>query len=459
MYTKMENITAIDLNEQIKRVVLWNSLFLGLEIILGLIGNTTVLYVFVRRYKRCNFRFFVLCLAVLDMLGVLIAMPGEIVTLMFWYIYPPIPAFCKMKAFFNIFTVFGQAFCLLLIAVDRYRKIRAPHGWQISQRLAFALCVLIFVATGIISLPVPFLWGIRSFNDTTTNVTVTVCEKDGRHVNNWEHPLDISVIMAGIGAVLTATIALYIPITCTILTSESNDSVTMTKMKEQKQKEPKDVTSIPSIQVSEHMDIKDTAFYDKDTKSNTSYMPTSINIKTIVLGIHTVSESDITSSEFKETTSTLCFDTFKDETSSMTDEETSQNTKETIVTTTKIPLDKNTCITVFDRNLKHDILNKEKQSLRKRQFRNRARRITRVPLVLSIIFTLTSVLYLSLLFVLGRDSNLVKELSNMRKAFYFFGLRLVFINHVINPFVYWVLDREFKKAVKQIFNKPCNICC
>ncbi|KAH3788523.1 hypothetical protein DPMN_166668 [Dreissena polymorpha] len=213
------------------------------------------------------------------MLGVLIAMPGEIVTLIFWYIYPPIPAFCKMKVFFNIFTVSGEAFCLFLIAVDRYRKIRAPHGWQISRRLAFALCVLIIVAAGIFSLPVPFLWGIRSFNDNTTNVTVTVCEKDERHVNTEEHHLDISVTMASILTVLTASIALYIPITYTILSSESNDSVTMKKMTRQKQTEPHDVISIPSIQVSEHMDIEDTAFHDKETKSNTSDMPTSIKIQ------------------------------------------------------------------------------------------------------------------------------------------------------------------------------------
>ncbi|KAH3789005.1 hypothetical protein DPMN_167172 [Dreissena polymorpha] len=395
------------------------------------------------------------------MLGVLIAMPGEIVTLMFWYIYPPIPAFCKMKAFFNMFTVSGEAFCLFLIAVDRYRKVRAPHGWQISKRLAFALCVLIFVAAGIFSSPVPFLWGIRSYNDNTTNVTVTVCERDESHVNTEEHPLFISVTMASIVAVLTATIALYIPITCTILSDESNDSLTLKKMKRQKKTEPKDVTSIPAIQVSEHMDINDTEFHDKETKSNTSYMPTSIKMQKFASGVHTVSESDITSSEVKETTSTLCLDTstFNDQTSSMTDEETSQNMKETIVTKIKFPLDKNTCITDFDRNLKQDILPKEKQSLRKRQLRNRARRITRVPLLLSIIFTLTVVLYFSLLFALGRDSKLVQELSDMSKAFYFFGLRLVFINHVINPFVYWVLDREFKKAVMQIFNKPCNRCC
>ncbi|KAH3782972.1 hypothetical protein DPMN_160897 [Dreissena polymorpha] len=95
---------------------------------------------------------------------------------------------------------------------------------------------------------------------------------------------------------------------------------------------------------------------------------------------------------------------------------------------------------------------KETKQKRNTQEMKQTKRLqaTKGPIVLSIIFTVTVVLYLALLAVLGQNQRFLRDMSDDARSAFFFGLRLVFINHVINPLVYFVLDREFKQIVKRI---------
>ncbi|XP_052772748.1 uncharacterized protein LOC128211753 [Mya arenaria] len=199
------------LNDEIKRALTPVSVFVGIEVVVGCFGNLFVLYVFIKRYHDCNFRYFVLCLAFLDFISTLTTIPGEILTQQFWYKYP-FPIVCKIKSFFNVFTVSGEALCLCIIAVDRYRKICAPFRWQIKPRQALIMCGVIYGAAFIISLPVSFLWGIhhdiRIYNGR--NVTVTICEKDAKYADS-RHPFEYATsVEVLIGICLIVMLILYI---------------------------------------------------------------------------------------------------------------------------------------------------------------------------------------------------------------------------------------------------------
>ncbi|WAR24466.1 5HT1F-like protein [Mya arenaria] len=80
-----------------------------------------------------------------------------------------------------------------------------------------------------------------------------------------------------------------------------------------------------------------------------------------------------------------------------------------------------------------------------------ARRKTYISLVLTVVFLLTTALYLVLLTFI--TLGILETLTNMQRAFYFLGFRLVFINHVINPLVYGCLDPQFTKVLNDV--KKC----
>ena len=65
--------------------------------VVGLIGNSAVLYIYSRRYPKCNFKYFILILAAIDTVSCVVLMPLEIVTFVHWFVYPS-AALCKFKS-------------------------------------------------------------------------------------------------------------------------------------------------------------------------------------------------------------------------------------------------------------------------------------------------------------------------------------------------------------------------
>lgn len=72
---------------------------------------------------------------------------------------------------------------------------------------------------------------------------------------------------------------------------------------------------------------------------------------------------------------------------------------------------------------------------------------TKIMLVLTAIFTTTVVLYMTM--VHFRSNRELDKLPDSRKTVFVFFFRFVFVNHVINPFVYGCLDRKFQHVVKK----------
>ncbi|KAK3611095.1 hypothetical protein CHS0354_000102 [Potamilus streckersoni] len=177
------------LNSEFAKVVLPVTAFVGVLACVGFLGNVLVLYVFSFKYHTCNYKYFVLFLALIDLTSCLTTIPGEMVTQRFWYTYP-VPEICKVKSFFNVFTVGASAFCLLLIAIDRYRKVCKSFGWQIRPKMAIFLCICALVLAGIVAIPVSIYWGIQHYSVPYKDVMVNVisCETDDSF-KNTEYPL------------------------------------------------------------------------------------------------------------------------------------------------------------------------------------------------------------------------------------------------------------------------------
>ncbi|KAL4222605.1 putative G-protein coupled receptor 19 [Mactra antiquata] len=206
------NGTLLKLTEKLASDFFPVTLLLGLETIVGCTVSSLVLYMFARYREPSNYRTFVISLCLIDGVCSLTTIPGDIVSHRFWYMYPS-KTICKIKDFFNIFTVSTEALCLLLIATERYFLVRSD-GYRIGSRLAVALCCLSYIVAALMAIPSPYLWGLRtkSLEVNNTLINATLCEKDAEYEDTNLPEIYQLCIGALIASILIVTCSIYFKI-------------------------------------------------------------------------------------------------------------------------------------------------------------------------------------------------------------------------------------------------------
>lgn len=152
--------TLDELSEKHMQKLLPNIIWMFVCLFLGVIGNSLVLLVYrLRMETELNERYFIPILAFLDLLASTLSSLHNILSYMFQYNYPS-DILCKFFNFGSFFVAAASAHTLLLIAIQRYRKICVPFGRQMDlfwRRVSFA--ILISVTLGY-SMPVCFTSGL-----------------------------------------------------------------------------------------------------------------------------------------------------------------------------------------------------------------------------------------------------------------------------------------------------------
>lgn len=390
MENKTEQELLEELNEDFTSTLLPVTVFVGVEIVVGFIGNLLILYVFIRHYHPCNFRTFVICLSFIDFLCTLTTMSGEMVTQRYWYIYPSV-GICKTKDFFNVFTVFAESLCLLVISIDRYRKVCRPLKWQITSQTARLLCVILMLVSAVVAAPVTVFWGIRSFPKLykNSNVTVTLCEKDQKY-EDTDFPFGFEALVGCIVLVsLVIMFILYVFVARTIMVERRKWKNTALRSTLR--------YAGPEADSASHDDSTfiRTSTYNKTKKAEDETTRDAV----------TMEMSDVSG---KNTTDTSTSNTLKTQTT--------------------------------DKPRKHG----------QQRSGARVRRKTLILFILTSCFIVTTVLYYTMISILGSSGDVVNALSDQRKVVFFFFLRFYFIQHIINPIVYSVLDPQVKTALRKI---------
>ncbi|XP_053373676.1 uncharacterized protein LOC128546658 [Mercenaria mercenaria] len=438
------------LNDEFTDAVLPVTVFVGIEVVLGFFGNVLVIYVFLFRYHVCNFRYFVLCLAFIDITSTLTTMPGEMVTHLYWYVYP-VDEVCKVKSFFNMFTVVAEALSLLTIAIDRYRKVCQPFGWQIKPNSAKIICLIIYIVAFILALPVSFLWGISFHKKIYKGVTITttVCET-GEEYQNTKHPIEYSVTMEAILSIsLIAMFVLYMFVARTLMRTKKKEPVSTAV--QQASSSLTDGSSSNAVEIKEQPVCSDTG-YSSSTASEQQKHQSRQRKEQSPKGIKSVSpeptktttETDLSeTSKEKNPSSSFALKNFStvgysddglttDEDGGLTtDEEDSGKRQHVFSITTKRGQ------------------SRSRKSTKTCVRTKRMRRKTLIMLVLTVIFMVTTVLYLTLLSFIALPAGVLENMSHTERAVYFLFFRFYFINHVINPVVYGLLDPKFRQLLKK----------
>ena len=432
MSREMDRQLAEKLNEEMRLTVLPVTIFVGFEAVFGFFGNLLILYVFLLYYHKCNYKYFVLCLSFIDTTSTLTTIPGEIVTQTFWYVYP-VTLVCKIKSFFNVFTVCGCAFALLIIAIDRYRKVCRPVAWQIKPRQAIILILVQLIISFFIALPVSFLWGTHSFikEYDGRNITVTVCEIDAKFLNT-DYPLKYTIVTETIVSItMFILLILYIFVVRQLL-----------KMKPGDRKKP--VTAENSYnQQNSDVTLSGRTVSDDDTSGQCQDIDLSDTAdSTTSLGADDVSMDTNPRELTADKGATTMVPALNMVTSAMA--------------ASKLVSPLSTKINILAVPTKTLTMSARREASRKSSKIAKIRRKTLIMFILTVLFICTTVLYFTLLSFIAK--GVLESLTSAGKTAYFFFFRLHFINHAINPILYGILDPKFRRVLKQNFLSCKNRC-
>ncbi|XP_062582376.1 C3a anaphylatoxin chemotactic receptor-like [Saccostrea cucullata] len=182
-------------------------IFLGILIFVGVIGNIIVLVVYIRKYPSTTFKFYILALAVIDLLTCSISMPFEIADNVLPFLFFN-ETLCQVGRFLgNVFKI-ASAFVIVVMAIGRYKKICHPFSKSTTISQARLACVVSVVLAIVFSWPTILIQGIRErnlkFNITGFDCTIN---SDMAHTN---YPFIFSTVLFSLYAIVfLALVVLY----------------------------------------------------------------------------------------------------------------------------------------------------------------------------------------------------------------------------------------------------------
>lgn len=152
-------------------------IFIGCLIFIGIIGNIHVLALFSRTdLKPSTYTVFVKTLSLVDLIMCLVHMPIEIVDLVKPYTFYS-EVGCKLFRLNNAFLVMVSTSILVLIAIERYRRVCNLLKRQMTVSVSKWLCCLVVFISLLITFPMYFLNGhhIVSLERNGINATGYMC--------------------------------------------------------------------------------------------------------------------------------------------------------------------------------------------------------------------------------------------------------------------------------------------
>ncbi|XP_045198702.2 uncharacterized protein LOC123553015 [Mercenaria mercenaria] len=436
--------TAKDLNNAFTMDVLPVTVFISVEAFIGFFGNITILLVYSRRYRRINFRYFVLALALVDLTSCCTTLPGEVISQLNWYDYQ-YGWICKVKTFLNIYTALGSASVLLVLAIDRYRKICHPCDWQIRCPVAFRLCGCCLMVSALMSIPALILYGkqTNSFEHEGNNSTVSVCEISGEYAGTI-YPL----IYIGSIYLVAMTLMILAAVSLNFITARrlfGNHSMKAASIKHHTTKAvvAKTLTSETSCDETDN---------DRKTKATTSDMA-------VIREEHRAENSEKAHSNFYMSAKTQGNQSViklkgksSDEVYFDYDNKTSENSSTDYFSNDEEFIDNYNSENEQIENSSTDQSSSDQgrcTSLRSRRSRTQTSKFqlkskTMIMLILTSIFAVTMVLYIIFTGLVVKPEGILKDLPDLQLVTFFFFWRLYFVNSIVNPILYGFMDPGFR---------------
>ncbi|XP_059146368.1 uncharacterized protein LOC131933856 [Physella acuta] len=207
------NVTIlVELNDiMFRRLAPAIAVFIALMVV-GVVGNVFVCYIFLKKLRRSTQNFLLLCLGVFDLLSTCVGIPSEIWDMRHYYLYDSSPWACKAMRFLTTLPSFASILVLMVIAVDRYRKVCKPLHQQIQVSWAKTSIIIILVVSLVFSVPALYIYGHRTFPSGVEGVNGRDCSVDDYFIGK-SYPLVYESVLASLFVILAIILtSLYIRI-------------------------------------------------------------------------------------------------------------------------------------------------------------------------------------------------------------------------------------------------------
>jgi len=425
--------TVRELNLRYANTLLPLAIVLVIFCVLGVCGNISVLCVFSfgREYKTTNFKVFVICIAVIDLLTCITLIPAEILKTRHYFSFSsPLP--CKVKCFSNLFAMTSSALVLMVISVDRYRKVRQPFKKQLSARLAIACIVAMIMFSFVAAVPAAVMCGLQETNMTNihkTFTTVTVCSAEHKYLESklrYAYKFGMSLLLVCVSLTLIVTYALIIK---TIAHHWKRRTSTATIRFEATLNRPKySFNEIALVPIDGRVDKDNDVFLNNVSNKTNGQRP-------YVLGHNLVSKEQNVPLESSRKVS-ICKLASQQHPQGIPNAEPDQCDKEAGNASLRSLLRKSSLAAQFHRQ----------QSSSSSISHQKLPYKSMIWIILTLIFLVTFFINAGLSFL----STKAHTFEPSALLWYLIFYRLYFVNNAINPLIYALIDNRFKRSCKTL---------
>lgn len=177
--------------------------FLAIVGIIGVVGNLHVIIVYIFRIKPSNHRILIIFLAVLDFNASIIIIPMNLYHIR--YELSVGPFICSL--FFPYCLGFSTGVMMLVIAIERFRKVCVPFGRQLTIREVWITCFVLVGMAIILSLPTFIIYNSKVLYSEQFRNNISICAV----LQNGNGNIGVRIYCA-----IPALTAVVSVITCTI---------------------------------------------------------------------------------------------------------------------------------------------------------------------------------------------------------------------------------------------------
>lgn len=169
------NWTLVELSQMKAAMLVPSIVYLCVLMLVGLFGNGLVISVYYFRFSRSTHRCFILVLASSDLFACAIGVPFTIAEAFHAYTYTEHIS-CRILRFVLYYTCICSSLTLVLIALERFRKICRPLKPQMSVTMAKKALIVVNAGIAFVSAsPSLVLYGRNTIDTGVSNITGTKC--------------------------------------------------------------------------------------------------------------------------------------------------------------------------------------------------------------------------------------------------------------------------------------------
>lgn len=444
-----ENLILQQLNNDEAFLLLPVTAYVLALMVVGIFGNLLVLYIYKFRFRRSSSRAFILCLAMLDLVTCIFGIPFHIMDINFPYLFVwDIP--CKVLCYFLTSTIFSAVFVLVLISIERYRKICLPFEKQISDIGTKRICTGCIVAAVILSSPALLFYGVSTFDTKVMNVTGTECYINDNYKDSI-FPLIFDGVFLLIFLVSTCTLTvLYTKIGLTVwrkgtFQGNKKTAYSMSCCEQSVTTEPFNKSS-----QSEKM-IEMTAINSRKQRidpngplKNTFDEYSNVLINSPKLGFQSENKNKRLNLQLKKPQKRL---------------HSKRESEKALSSQSRKSISEDSSSESFSSTLErrsHAVRQTLRFANKLSRKQRRSIRITGMLTVITIVFILSFLPYLVISILNGFDERFWENRTPREILLLNILMRSYFVNNMANPIIYSFLDEKFRSEVRKIFR--CFYC-